>query len=618
MPTVPAEFDLRIDLSGASTAAGIGTAAGNTVQAELNERPTAAALADVTPPDGGSALIGHRPIGRDGPGQTVQTKLDQLGVALPDHLQPRDPGNSTESTQTYRFAYIRALNALGADTSIRTAPDGAPFHGFGRLTIPKGEFHSDGGFDYTSPAFGLDIRGVNQFSSALTTNSAIGYGIHLNRYEGLVIADIYLRNKARGGVPLVTDTSAALLITSTGGAGAATFENLWISGYHTCIKQDPINTSDGDKGLAIRCHFSGQVGYDQGTNKQAVGWTFINCHSALKSTDYKLGGAGETLIVNNTAELYGSFIKYPEGSGNPGSGPTTYFGQRATVMSTKLEYHGTGDRMLVDARESRNVTDSGGSSTEVVLRDVSVEGGTAVPAFASHTIMQVGDTTSLQGSDAIRVRQDGGFIRGVIKYVCHQLLQLHRRWRFVDAVAAPDPATVQFLGPGSHPMMEWARNENVRLDQYRGGQAAQLSIDSQKSYLIPRSGKNLITGANPESPAASGRYGVAEAIPLPNTLRASVAMGGASHALVVQLGLRVYVPVAAAQDTQVTQYTDNTYATPIGGTFTIPAGQVGLFTVHSVQTNVTAGEFYVRITKPASGQTTVGALVFDYFPYLGV
>jgi hypothetical protein len=115
----------------------------------------------------------------------------------------------------------------------------------------------------------------------------------------------------------------------------------------------------------------------------------------------------------------------------------------------------------------------------------------------------------------------------------------------------------------------------------------------------------------------AGRVGGNLTLPIPNTARASAAMGGAPFARFVQLGLRVFVDAPAAEDTQVTQYADGTFTTPIGPALTIQAGQAGLLPVHAVQTDITNGNIYVRITKPAAGQTTRGRLVIDYFPYLG-
>jgi hypothetical protein len=114
-----------------------------------------------------------------------------------------------------------------------------------------------------------------------------------------------------------------------------------------------------------------------------------------------------------------------------------------------------------------------------------------------------------------------------------------------------------------------------------------------------------------------GRIGANLTITIPNTARASAAMGGAAFAIVGQTGLWVRVEEAAAHDTEVTQYTDNTFATPIGSTLVVAAGSVGLFSVHNTIVNVTGGAIYVRVTKPAVSQTTVGALVFNYSPYLG-
>jgi hypothetical protein len=678
MATFPAEFDLRIDLGGPGTAAGIGSVGPSNVQADLNARPTAAALADVTPVDGGSALIGHRPLGNDGPGQTVQTKLDYLGAFGPEYLKPTDPAGS------YYFSWARALNLLGQSTSLRTQPDGAASRGYGRITLPKGIMHAGyaaapgAGFDYSSAFLGIDIVGHNMFGSALTTNSATGYGIKLGGYEGVHLADFYLRNLNQvqvaavtsngttsvtgtftgvtngmrvtgpnvpanttvvsgagtgtlvlnnavpaqtatltfGGDPAPGDTSVGVkLVTGVSGdGGGLSLSRLWISGYHTAIKQDATNTGNGDKTLVVSCHLGGYTAYDQGANKQAIGWTFLNCWASCLGAHFKLGGAGETLIVNYTSNVYDALIQYPESSGNSGSG--NYPGSRTTVMSTKLEYQGTGPWRIVDARESILGTNSGGSNADLVLREVAIAPG-AVANEATNPIFEVGNGTS--GSDAIRIKQEGGWLPGVARISAHVQSHVNRRWSFRDALKAPAPQTVQFLGAGNHYLLEWRHNENVPLDQYRGGRGFNGSIEKEKSYLIRPVSKylaNTSAGQGMET-SLGGRIGANLTLTIPNTARDSSAMGGAAFARVGQTGLWVYVDEPVAHDTEVTQYTDNTFTTPIGSTLVVAAGTAGLFAVHSTIVNVTAGEIYVRITKPAVSQTTVGALVFNYFPYLG-
>jgi hypothetical protein len=505
-------------------------------------------------------MVGHRPVGNDGPTRTVQQKLDNLGTFPPEHKYSTDLDD--------KLSMDRALLALGANSSLRTQPDAFPHYGFGKVTLPKGIMHSDAGFDYFGPLLGVDIIGDNTASSALTTNSTTGYGIKLEGYDLVGLRNFYLRNKARGGRPVSNDPSCGLLLkTGGGGNGAAlTLENLLISGYHTAIKQDDSNTVNGDKTFVVGSYFGGQIVYDQGVNTQAIGWTFLNCGASTETggTHFKLGGAGETLIANYTSNVHGSLIELPEGSGNGGDGfyphpdrpneQTGYFGQRVTVMSTKLEYNdwflGGGDRFLLDARACQHLTNApneAGANADFVFREVSFASGVSWPLDHLNTVIQVGNNNSgtWKGNDAIRVKAEGGTIGGILKIGSNKTADqgfTSRWWSFRDMVRAPDPPLVQFLGTGFHYMIEWRRNENVPMDQYRGGQGARVSIDSRKSYLIPIQGKYLIDTRDPAyQNDFNGRRGGNIVIDLPNTRRDSDHMGGIGYATVAQLGLGVYI-----------------------------------------------------------------------------
>lgn len=382
-------------------------------------------------------------------------------------------------------------------------------------------------------------------------------------------------------------------------------------GFQTGIrnKGDTINgvhnPGNGDKALVEQCEFGGATVYDQTRNNQAIGWTFLNCASGSAGATFRLGGAGETAIINQIGDIYGSFIKYPEASGNPGSGNNLdvhHLGSRTTVMSTKLEYHGSGDRMLVDARESLLLTDSGGSNCDLVLRDVGYAAGTNVPDTANHVVIQVGDDT--KGSDAIRVRQDGGWIQGVIKVGSAQYGANNRRWSFRDAIRAPNPATVQFKGPGNHYLMEWRANENVPVDQYRGGQGFIGAIHAQKAFLW-RHDSAFLLNTGVASTWINGRVGgefVIGGFPLGGTFT----------------GLGVFLDETLANmDWQVTQLT-GVGGAPVGPTLSLPVGtKKGLRQVHG-QWNVSDdGKLYVRVTANRGGFAVRGAIVPFYFPYMG-
>jgi hypothetical protein len=377
-----------------------------------------------------------------------------------------------------------------------------------------------------------------------------------------------------------------------------------LDGFHTAIRV--TDTVNADKTLVEQVAFGTAVGFDQGGNKQAIGWTFLNCSANCRTTHFRLSGAGEVLIANYTSEVYGSLIHYPESSGTAGSGRTNYFGNRTTVMSTKLEYHGSGPRMLVDARDSRLATDAGGSNCDIVFRETSIAPGTGWPDPASHVIIQVGDDTS--GSDAVRIKQEGGTIQGVIRVGSNQQGFLSRRWSFRDAVRAPDPATVQFRGAGNHYLMEWRANENVPLDQYRGGEAFIGSIDAQKAYLWRHHARALISTG-----VASDTYGERRG--------GQFTIGGFPRKLTVT-GLGVFIDRNRNNsDTLVEWFADAQFRTIIGSA-RIGGNVLGLRPVVMNDPNawqtLSTGELYVRITKPAANDAgTEGALVIFYFPYLG-
>jgi hypothetical protein len=288
--------------------------------------------------------------------------------------------------------------------------------------------------------------------------------------------------------------------------------------------------------------------------------------------------------------------------------------------------------MLLDARESLRLTEdpsviqiNRGTHATVTFRNVSFASGPAWPNPLYNTVIQVGD--GVTGSDAIRVRQYGGWIDGVVKVGSPASGNSQFRWIFRDAVRAPKPETVQFLGLGNHYLFEWSGDENVQLDQYRGGQGAALSIDSRKSFLLPITNRHLAdtreaAAGGPgdqraQVPPGSGRYGKDHTLTLPDTLRASGHMGGRSHVTVWQRGLAVYLLTESDTETQVTQFADSTFSAMVGATATIPAGERGGFIVHDVPFNIGYGQIFVRITKPGLNQSVEGRLVVDYFPYFG-
>lgn len=538
---------------------------------------------DVTFQQAGSSVV-----------RTAESKLREAdGYSITDY-------GATPGTANATPAFLAAFQQ-GSGTRPYLAADGG-YWGIGSITIPKGyfTFATPISFGQTSQ-LGMEIGGDAAFASTMAFSLASGAALALRTYVNVHMHDLLMKNTSS-----TPGTSVAIDLNGEGGGGNLTLKRLILEGFGTAIRTNGDTPGgiptpgNGDKTLVEQCLFSTTTGYDQTRNNQAIGWTFLNCASGCTGATFKLSGAGETAIINHVGDIYGSMIEFPEASGNPGSG--NYVGSRTTVMSTKLEYHGAGDRMLIDARKSLASTDSGGSNCDVVLRDVSLASGSSSPNPATHVVIQVGDDA--RGSDAIRVKQDGGWIEGVIKVGSAQFGPTARRWSFRDATRAPNPATVQFKGPGNHYLMEWRANENVPVDQYRGGQGFIGAIDAQKAFLWRHNGPSLLnTGV--ASTWRDGRVGgdfVIGGFP-PGTSFTSLA---------------VYLDQTLTDcDLQITQLASDR-TTPIGATLSLPVGtKKGLRQVHGVWNVSDDGNLYVRVTANAGGYDVRGAIVPFYFPYMG-
>lgn len=532
-------------------------------------------------------------------GQAVDRTADKK-LQESDDLSIRDygavPDGVTDTTPSFLAAFQQ-----GSETRPYLAADGG-WWGIGRLSVPKGyyAFATPVSFGQTSQ-LGMKIEGDSPYASTMAFSLASGAALSLRTYVNVSVHDLSLRNTSAS-----PEASVALDLNGEGGGGNLSLKRLVFEGFGTAIRTNGNSPNgiptpgNGDKTLVEQCLFATSVGYDQTRNNQAIGWTFLNCASGCSGATFLLGGAGETAIVNHVGDVYGSLIKLPESSGNPGSG--NYVGSRTTVMSTKLEYHGTGHRMLLDARESVALTDGGGTNADLVLREVSFASGSSVPNPATHTVIQVGNGTS--GSDAIRVKQEGGWIEGVIRVGSVQYGQNSRRWSFRDAVRAPNPATVQFNGPGNHYLMEWRANENVPVDQYRGGQGFIGAIDAQKAFLWHHDSAFLLNTGVASTPIG-GRIG------------GDFTIGGFPVGATFT-GLGVYLDETLANmDLQITQLASDR-TTPIGPTLTLSAGtRKGLRQVHGSWNVSDDGNIYVRVTANTGGSAVRGAIVPFYFPYMG-
>lgn len=572
---------------------------------------------------GGSGLLGGYAIGASaaqGAG-AAQAASGDLAAA----------GARADGTATANAALERAFAAQSATKPFRD-PATRQFLGVGPLTTPKGDFRFDpigwGRYDNV----GMTIGGAGRFATTWTFSIADGRALPLQRYVGARVHDLSLLN-TRGADP--ADRSVAIDVdpTGTGGAnrsgggGMLSIERVDAHGFGTFLrnfgtKLGGIDTGDGDKTLVEMCNHYGAVCYDQTANKQAYGWMFLCCAGGARDAAFRLGGSGLTSIVGYVGDPRGSFLHFPEGSGNsgpsapPGGGTGgNYPWNKVVVQASQLEYHGDGDRMLIDARRSRRPRDAGGSTADVTLDDVTFASGSAWPDPASHVVIQVGDRSG--GSDGVRVNARGGWVAGRIRLGASALGAVNTRWSFRDMSVAPDPATVDLVGPAgaSHPLIEWRANESVPVDQYRGGQAFTGSVDAQKAHLCGHSGAFLINTGLPDAQAAYGaRRGKQMAIPMARGLNVT--------------GMGVFVHETPGEDTLVEWFATGggaTWRDAAGGnrlvaSATVPAG-ARRGALHPVAMLDPArwllledGAAYVRITKPGTGQQTVGRLVLFYFP----
>lgn len=477
----------------------------------------------------------------------------------------------------------------------RTSPPGLTGWGVGTIDMSRGIWVHRTAVSFAASQIGFTLRGEAPYATTHLFDINTGSALPLKTYVAAMLSDFYLRNTAaRSG------DSAGIGLDPVGGGGPFTVKRVAIDGFATGIRLTGV--INGDKSLIEQVWFGTAVAFDNGQNKQAVGWTFLNCSGACGITHFRLGGAGEIGIQGYVGNVFGSFLQFPEASGNPGA---ANYPARVTVAGTQLEYHGDGPRLLIDAGRSLAVTEAGGSNADVVLREVAIAYGTAAPDPKSHVVIRVGDDRA--GSDAIRVRQEGGWIEGVIHHGSAQGGALNRRWSFRDALRAPDPGTVRLAGTGNHPLMEWRANENVPVDQYRGGQGFTGAIDAQKAFLWRHLGAALLNTGAGATRSIGARHG------------GDFTIGGFPPGT-TQMALAVFLdePLADGHGLEVRQYADAAFRTPIGPLLALPARTPkGLHRVHDQWHILPAGSLHVRLTLPAAQMVVRGAVVPFYFPYMG-
>lgn len=530
---------------------------------------------------GGGLLVG---------GTAMGVVRAQAAPGSPTNLELPAPGRA-DGPEDASVALNAAFKAYSDD---RTSPPDLKGWGVGAITTARGTWIHRTPVAFADSQVGFAMRGAATYATTHLFDITTGAALPLKTYVAVVLSDFYLRNVARA-----PGDSVGLALDPVGGGGPLTVKRVAIDGFATAIKLD--GTVNGDKTLVEQVSFGTAVGFDNGRDKQAVGWTFLNCSGACETAHFRLGGAGEVGIAGYVGNVFGSFLELPETAGNGGG---ANFPARVTIAGTQLEYHGSGPRLLIDASRSRMLTDQGGTNADIVLREVSLVSGATPPDPRRHVVVQVGDDRG--GSDAVRVKQEGGWIEGIIRHGSEQQGALNRRWSFRDALRAPDPQTVELRGTGNHPLMEWRANENVPVDQYRGGQGFTGAIDAQKAFLWRHVGAALLNTGVEAKPLA-GRHG------------GDFSIGG-FPAGTTQLALAVYLdePLATGLDLEVRQFADTALRVPVGSPLALPAGtSKGLYRVHDHWQVLEQGSLHVRMTLPAPALVVRGALIVFYFPYMG-
>lgn len=584
----------------------------------LDTLPTSARLAQ----GDGSAMLGFVQRGAGAVVQDTREALRELRLgSITDYGAKWDGVSNSNAAFNSAFKYLSSTRVYAYDVFGVTQ-----YKGLGSAFAPKGLYK------FTSISFGgtnqvgFGIGGDGTYSTTFDFNlNADENAFNFRNYSFLHLHDLALRNVGEFA------GSCAIDLNSEGGGNNLTLKRIDMTGFETCIRLngDTVDgvavPGDGDKSLVEQITMGGRFGFNQTRAGQCYGWVIRSCTSACTEADFMLGGLGSTRIESHIGNPLGAFIKLPEHTGGGGSardpsrdGNGNYFGGNypsnvVHVESTKLEYHGDGARMLIDARESVLRADQGGSTADIVLRDVAIASGADWPVPAEHVVIQVGNETA--GSDGIRVRQVGGWISGIVSLGSDASGAVNGRWSFRDAVKAPDPKLLRLAGGGSHVLLEWRANENVPVDQYRGGQAFTGAIDAEKAYLWGHRGPRLVnTAAGLGADAQIGaRYG------------GQFALTDFSPGATIK-GMAVQIEKVPGTDTLVEWFAAGgpglwtPEANTLIGSATIPAGApvgriVPIADLAMVDWHLlTDGAIYVRLTKPGQAQETFGRLIVFYFP----
>lgn len=514
------------------------------------------------------------------------------------------------------------LQAAYRDLSDRPASPPIPgANGFGRglITVPKvNAFVGDTWAP--SGAFGLVVQGTSRYSSSLVWALDNGVAIDLTNYYGVTFENVALINDFKD-----PENSIGIQLTTEGGGAYLCLKAVELFGFNVAI-DNSVSLVNGDKALFERTQIIAGTGYKNTGNNQAFGNTWLNCSGGCGIAQFELGGCGTETIINFTGDLYGTFIKYPEGSGNPGS---DHEPSHTLLLNTRLEQHATEGagafaNTLVDARESKMVSDLGGSNTDLLAINGWVRGQRENVQDPETSFLAVfGDLDTdgkYRGSERQRLKLFGGWFTSQVIRHCSQFFGRIFARSFVHyAIRAPRPERMQLLGEGFHPLYEWRHNENVPVDQYRGGQSFVGAIDAEKAFLWHPVSNVLMSSAGGDafaSPAAGALNG---AIPAGETRYGRLYTISGFPAKCSFAGLGVYIDANPGGSDILVEWFADAGATVLIGSTMVAGNRVGLQRLGGIDPAKlpTGTTVYVRMTKSAPGQIAYGPVVLFYFPLMG-
>lgn len=553
---------------------------------------------------------------------------------------------ASASPATYTNIAVGLANAFAAlELTGRTNPERFGGWGVGAVTLPRGIMKMGSVFAPTSP-LGFKMVGQSRHATTVSDITTGGTSFFLkiansNTFEDWTLQKASATISFKTDPALVSEANPQGLVYDAEGTPVATFDpgsigihvfgengggflsahRFSIDGYDICIRNS--YDGNGDKSMFQECLLVGGCVYDNTGNTQAIGWTFLNCAGHATKTHFRLGGVGMTAIINYVCDTKGSYMAYPDHSGSPHYPEDGRFWPGSTLtIATKIEQHGDanypGPNLLIDARDSTTMQGAGGTgfggtpkgatNVSAAFIDTHITGSPNITPNPDNTdIIVVGNEfDGNKGSTEISLQFLFGWVRGIVKWNSLFRGKITTRVPFLHMLMAPKPEKAKLLGTGFHPMMEWRANENVPVDQYRGGQSAVCTIDATKAFLFRDTQNRAIdttTGAANEG-SVFAKYYVLPGFPPGCTIT----------------GCALLITNDNGTTTGVATYRD-AFATGVTG-YNIPGGSKGLIPVamNDASKWITVGadgNVYIRMTKPGAGQWTEGALVIYYFPYGG-